>query len=203
LLASQARAYIISATLEYSVDDAAGFYLNGYTLLLKSDPHPFDYAVLSTTDGSLPLKYFNQNGANVLAAENLDMEGGAILLSYRLTVKHSSGDAVVVWSTAENTRFLHLEPGQAAPARWMQPDFDDQAWGSAVETRAENEFVARPRLPDPAFEGGLGQAGYVPFLSHQPSAASTGGQKNLFRSRFQFPNKLDRARLLIQPLSAS
>ncbi len=197
-----AGAYVISATLEYSVDDSVNFHLNGRPLLLKSEPHPFDYAVLSTSDGSLPLGWFNMNGENVLAAENLDMEGGVMLMSYRLSVQHSGGDAVVVWSEAENTRFLHLEPGQAAPPRWTLPDFDDKAWGPAVETRAEGEFVGRASLFDPAFDGLLGQKGRVPMLSHQFSAGSTGGQRNLFRSRFQFPNRMDRPQLLMNPPTA-
>ena len=100
-LASTAQAYVTSATLEYSVDDHARIYLNGKVVAEEAGYHYPDYAVLSTSDGSLPLQYFTLNGENVLAIENMDSTGGAISSSYRLTVRHSSGDPVVVWSEPE------------------------------------------------------------------------------------------------------
>src|SRR5688572_25207310 len=113
--ASQGRAYITSAMLEYCADDEVAIYLNGSELMRRSEFGPFDYQVITTADGSLPLELFRENQENVLGVENFDTEAGAINVSYRLTVYHSDGDPVVIWSVPEQSRFLHLSKEEKSP----------------------------------------------------------------------------------------
>jgi hypothetical protein len=201
LLPSLSRAYVTSAVLEYSVDDTVAFHLNGNVLLERSETHPFDYAVLSTSDGSLPLELFNMNGDNVLAAENFDTEGGAMGLSYRLTVHQSSGDPVVVWSDPSQTRFLHLSRAQASPQGWTQPEFNDSAWEQAKSGRTDNQNVVWASLPDEAFSGLFG-GGRVPFMTHKANALSTGGDHNLLRNHFRFPSVPAKVGGIVNPAQA-
>src|SRR5580700_2759258 len=100
-----AFAYVTSATLEYFGDDKCGFYLNGHLLLTPENcPYMSNWwGCISTSDGTLPLEYFNNNGDNLLAAANYDLFGDRMYMGYRLTVHHSSGDPVVVWGIPDQT----------------------------------------------------------------------------------------------------
>src|SRR5271170_2766693 len=95
----RARAYVTSATLEYNVDHFARIYLNGRVISDNTGQHYPDYAVLSTSDGTLPLDAFVPNGDNLLAIEDIDTDSATshLNVSYRLTVHHSNGDPVVIW----------------------------------------------------------------------------------------------------------
>ena len=66
-----AQSYVTSATLEYSSDDAVGFFINGKTLVARTDYNPFDFGVFSTSDGTLPISIFNMNGDNTLAVNDI------------------------------------------------------------------------------------------------------------------------------------
>lgn len=201
---SPGRGYVTSAVLEYSVDDQVGFFLNGKTVLSRSDTCPFDFAVLSTSDGTLPLSAFNMNGDNVLGVENFDTEGGHMGVAYRLTVHHSNGDPVVVWSDPGAMKFLHLRPDQKDPEGWQAPGFDDSAWTAATEGNIskDSQWVRWYCLADPNF-GFLGSQGCVPFATHVASARSNGHDHNLFRSHFSFPNVPAKVRVLVSPPMAA
>jgi hypothetical protein len=199
-----AKAYVTSATLEYSVDDEVGIFVNGKALLARSDFRWADFAVLSTSDGTLPLNVFNMNGDNTLAVENFDTEGGAMGVAYRLTVHQSSGDPIVVWSEPGVTRFKHLRSDQKDPEGWAAPEYNDSAWELAIEGNIskDNQWVRWDCLPDPAF-GVFGSMGCVPFISHITSARSNGHDHNLLRSHFKFPNVPAKVRLVVNPPKAS
>ncbi|MES2202007.1 MAG: FlgD immunoglobulin-like domain containing protein [candidate division FCPU426 bacterium] len=203
-LAGTARAYVTSAVLEYSGDDEVGFYLNGKVLLHKSEFVWADFTTLSTSDGSLPIYLFNMNGDNVLAVENFDTEGGHMGVAYRLTVHHSNGDPVVIWSEPGVTRFKHLRPDQKDPEGWFLPGYDDAAWPTAIEGNLtkDNQFVRWPCLPDSAF-GFLGSTGCVPYISHIASARSNGHDHNLLRSHFKFPNTPAQVSVVVNPPKAT
>src|SRR5579864_536189 len=96
-LVGSARAYVTSAILEYSCDDQGGFFLNGSPILQRSDYAPFDFKVLSTSDGTLPMELFNAYGDNVFGVEDYDTEGYRMSMSYRFTVHQSDGDPIVIW----------------------------------------------------------------------------------------------------------
>lgn len=197
---STMHAYIVSAVLEYSVDDRAAFYLNGHQILKDSGIKYTDYAVLSTSDGTLPAEYFLPNGENVLAVENYDTGGGVMGISFRLTVTHSSGDPVVIWGMPDETRFLHMTKGQAMPAGWTELKYDDSAWLRAIEVPPSKSDW--PKLPEKML-GGLGAQGYVPWVAHSASGGSNPGDRNLFRSRFTFPYQAGKTRLLVSPTTAN
>jgi hypothetical protein len=196
-------AYVKSAILEYSCDDQAAFWLNGKQVMARSDYNFADYAVLSTSDGTLPLDVFNMNGDNLLAVENFDTEAGHMGISYRLTVHHSSGDPVVIWSEPGNTRFLHLKATEKDPEGWAKPDFDDGGWGQATEGSIGDfsDWFKWYCLTDPAF-GFLG-VGCVPFLAHMPSARASARDHNLMRSHFKFPNTPAKVQILSSAPSAA
>jgi hypothetical protein len=197
-------AYVISATLEYSVDEIASFYLNGHAVALNTPDHYPDYAVLSTTDGTLPLKYFNPNGDNLLAVSDFVRRGGGdIAISYRLTVHHSNGDPVVVWSVPQGTKLLHLSAGQPQPAGWTMPGFDDSTWPQAVKMVYGTAWYTYPEIPDPAFGGAFGFQGVVPHLSFSSSGAANSGDVDLFRNHFSFPYSASKTRIYINPPAAS
>ncbi len=199
-----AGAYVTSATLEYSSDDEVGFWLNGRPLMAKSDFVWADFAVLSTSDGTLPLWLFNMNGDNVLAVKNYDTEGGHMGVAYRLTVHHSSGDPVVVWSEPGASKFLHLSPSQKDPQGWEKPEFDDSGWDTAMEGNIskDSQWVRWDCLRDPQF-GFLGSDGCVPFVVHVASARSNGHDHNLIRSHFKFPNVPAKVRVIANPPKAA
>jgi hypothetical protein len=193
-------AYVTSATFEYSVDDHARMYLNGKLVSNELGFHFPDYAVLSTSDGSLPLEDFVLNGENVLAVEDLDTTGGDIAISYRLTVHHSNGDPVVLWSVPEGSKILHLSKDDPEPAGWMDPSFNDSAWGQALKIVYGDQWFTYPEIQDRAF-GGIFQ-GVVPHLSHIGNGHSSPGDKNLFRNRFSFPYSPAKTRLFLNPPAA-
>lgn len=196
------RAYVTSADLEYSVDDVAAFYLNGKVVLARSGMHWCDYAVLSTSDGTLPLQDFNFNGDNLLAVEDIDTAGYNMDISYRLTVHQSQGDPVVIWSMPNQTKFLHLSVQQADPAGWYDPSFDDSAWQTAVAATLNNQYITWAMLPDPAFNGLLGMQGYVPHVSHRADGTDNTADHNLLRSHFHFPYSPAKTLLLANPPQA-
>lgn len=193
-----ARAYITSAVLEYSADDEVAFHLNGSVLLERSEFGPFSYDVLSTADGTLPLELFRENEENVLAIENFDTAGGSMQVSYRLTVYHSDGDPVVIWSNPEGVKFLHLSKEEKAPAGWTQNNFDDSKWGEALGVHLFWAWMSMPVLEDPAFDG-LFSIGKVPFLVHRADAMCRNADHNLFRARFRFPNSPSKVQLKVDP----
>lgn len=201
MLTAQARAYITSATFEYSVDDRAKLYLNGRLVVEDTGPHYPDYAVLSSSDGTLPLEAFALNGDNVLAVENLDPSGGSMSISYRLTVHHSSGDPVVIWGLPEETRMLHLSKDGQAPEGWFLPRFDDSKWQMGQKTVYGTTWYTYPEILDPAF-GSLGFQGVLPHISHSGNGHSSPGDRNLCRNHFSFPYTPGKTRLLINPASA-
>jgi hypothetical protein len=197
------HAYVISATLEYSVDEIACFYLNGYPVALNTEDHYPDYAVLSTTDGTLPLKYFIPNGDNVLAVSDLVHRGGGdIAISYRLTVNHSNGDPVVIWSTPQDSKLLHLRAGQPEPTGWYLPGFDDSQWPQAIKMAYGTAWFTYPEIPDTAFGGSFGFQRVVPHLSYSSSGAANSGDVDLLRNHFRFPYSAAQTRILTNPASA-
>jgi hypothetical protein len=204
LLPAGLPAYVTSATLEYSVDDQVTFYINGHLVLERSDFCWADFAVLSTSDGTLPLDVFNMNGDNVLATEDHDTEGGVMGVAYRLTVHHSSGDPVVVWSEPGNTKFLHLMASQKDPDQWYLPNFDDSSWQQAIGAynSVNSQWVRWYCLLDSAF-GVFGSSGCVPEISHMSSGRSNGHDHNLLRNHFSFPNVPAKVRVSVNPPSAS
>ena len=204
LLGREAGAYITSATFEYSVDEHARMYLNGKLVSSELGYHYPDYAVLSTSDGSLPLEDFVLNGENVLAVEDIVTNGGNaphVSISYRLTVHHSSGDPVVLWSLPESSKILHLSKADPEPEGWMNPAFNDSAWSQAVKIVYGTQWYTSPEIPDRAF-GGIFQ-GVVPRLSHNGNGSASSGDRNLFRNRFSFPYAPAKTKLLINPPSAA
>lgn len=202
-LAVPLRAYVTSAVLEYSVDDKVSFYLNGSTILALSDFAPFNYEVLSTADGTLPMDLFKPNQDNLLAVEDHDVEGGNMSVSYRFTIHFSDGDPLVIWSDPTQSKFIHLHKDQPDPPGWILPGFDDRAWAPAARvTELKFPFFAFPLLPDPAFSGFLGGGG-VPRLSHTFNMNCTTADHNLFRSHFRFPNHPAKVVALINPPQAA
>ncbi len=195
------HAYITSAMLEYCADDEVAIYLNGSELMRRSEFGPFDYQVITTADGSLPLELFRENQENVLGVENFDTEAGAINVSYRLTVYHSDGDPVVIWSVPEQSKFLHLSKEEKSPLGWTEVNFDDSKWGQAVGVNPIGDWVQSARLEDPAFGNFLGP-GPVPYLAHKPDSMCRGGDHNLFRSKFRFPNNPAKVEIAINPTKA-
>ena len=202
-LAGSARAYVTSAILEYSCDDQGGFFLNGSPILQRSDYAPFDFKVLSTSDGTLPMELFNAYGDNTLAVEDYDTEGYRMSMSYRFTVHMSDGDPIVIWSHPDGTKTLHLRKEQADPQGWTQNNFDDSAWSPAVAaTELQGPFDVVPGLRDPAFAGLFGIP-FVPRLSHNFNMKCNTGDHNLFRSHFRFPDKQAKVTALIRPPQAA
>ena len=203
LLATQAKAYVTSAVLEYTCDDLAAFYLNGSPILERSDFAPFNFEVLSTSDGTLPMELFNPYGDNVLAVENLDTEGYRMSISYRFTVHQSDGDPIVIWSDPEQAKTLHLAKAEHDPAGWNQVSFDDSAWKPAsAATELVGPFDVLGGLKDPAF-GGLLSKAYVPRLAHNFNMKCNTGDHNLFRSHFRFPDKQAKVMTLVNPPQAA
>lgn len=202
-LAAQSHAYVTSAILEYMADDRAGIFLNGSTLLERSQFCPFDYNVLSTSDGTMPMELFNNFGDNVLGIVNYDTKGGSMLISYRFTVHQSEGDPIVIWSVPEQGKMFHLKKEQRPPVGWETAGFNDSAWTPAVQvTTLVGAWVVFPRLIDPTFAGFAGIDPYVPALSHVFNASATTGDHNYFRSRFKFPDKPAKVQLLMNPAKA-
>ncbi len=197
-LPSLSWTYITSATLEFSADDQVSFYLNGSQLLERSDNIPFNYDVITTADGNLPLELFRDNEENVLATENFDTVGGSMQVSFRLTVNHSDGDPVVIWSDPASARFIHLSKEQKSPAGWTQNNFDDSRWSEANGVHMYWPWMAMPILADEAFAGFFG-VGKVPFLVHRADAQCRNGDHNLFRQKFRFPNNPGKVQLLVNP----
>jgi hypothetical protein len=195
------RAYVTSAILEFSADDEVAFFLNGSPLGGRSEFGPFDFQVLSTADGTLPLELFRANEENTLGVENFDTEAGNMLVAYRLTVYHSDGDPVVIWSVPEQSKFLHLAKEEKSPLGWTEPNFDDSKWTQAIGVNKTGNWIDFPRLEDAAFANLLG-VGYVPQLVHQHDAMCRGGDHNLFRSKFRFPNNPAKVEILLNPPKA-
>jgi hypothetical protein len=203
LVAASARAYVTSAIMEYTCDDKAGFYLNGSCFMEKSPFAPFDYAVLSTSDGTLPMELFNPYGDNLLAVVNYDTKGGSMQICYRFTIHQSDGDPIVIWSIPEQSKFLHLHKEQPAPEGWERPGFDDSSWAEAVKVSVTKfPYTAMPRLYDPAFSGFMGTDAYVPILSHVFNAACTTADHNHFISHFRFPDHPAKVQALMSPSHA-
>src|SRR5580700_7645171 len=200
LLAGQAGAYVTSAILEFNVDHYARVYLNGHLIVADTGQHYPDYAVLSTSDGSLPLDAFVPNGDNVLAIEDIDTDSATshLNVSYRLTVHHSSGDPVVIWCLPEQTKLLHLSPDQKEPDGWFKPKFDDSSWQQGVKMVYGNNWYTDPELPDPAF-GVFGFQGVIPHISHIATGAANPNDRNLCRNHLSFPYSPAKTRLLINP----
>jgi hypothetical protein len=201
LVTAKSRAYVTSAFLEFNADDEVAFYLNGSPLAARCEFGPFDYQCISTADGSLPLELFKANEENTLGVENFDTEAGAMFVAYRLTVYHSDGDPVVIWSVPEQSKFLHLAKEEKDPLGWTEPNFDDSKWTQAIGINHTSQWVDSPRLVDAAFANLLG-VGYVPQLVHRYDAMCRGGDHNLFRSKFRFPNNPAKVEIIVNPLKA-
>ncbi len=195
-----AHAYITSAILEYCADDTLAFYLNGSMLLERSEFGPFDYDVLSTADGTLPLELFRENEENLFGVENFDTEAGSMNASFRLTVYHSDGDPVCVWSIPEQSKFLHLAKEEKGPAGWTELNFDDSKWGEAIGVHVTG-WADSPKLIDAAFSTLFGP-GPVPYLAHRADSKCRGGDHNLFRSKFRFPNNPAKVEVALNPPKA-
>lgn len=211
LAPSPSRAYITSAQLEYCGADRMRFYVNGVQLRNGKNwtgEHIWDYAVYSSADGTLPLGLFKNNEDNVLGAENWSQHQDlnvscwgyyytSILtkldISFRLTLKQSVGDPIVVWSEPGTSKMFHLDPGQAVPAGWYGQKYDDSSWKVAKTTHFEEEYLMAPELEDPHFSRFL-VMGMVPFVSHNSNGAAGANTKNLFRSHFMVPNHPDSVR---------
>lgn len=202
-LAQPAQAYVTSAVLEYSVDDQAAFFLNGSPILKRSNFAPFDFSVLSTSDGTLPMELFNTTGENVLAVENFDTEGDHMSISYRFTVHTSDGDPIVIWSDPEQAKMLNLKKEQRNPEGWTQVGFDDSAWTPAkLGTEIKYTHFSFPQLPDESL-GGLFGDPFVPRLAHNFNMKCNTGDHNLYRSRFRFPDKPGKVQAIFAPAQAS
>jgi hypothetical protein len=150
--AARLRAYVTSATLEYSASNRVLFYLNGVSLTGRTSDqnHWLDYAVLSSADGSLPLALLRNKEDNVLAADFWNTSH-VVALSYRLTLYQSSGDPVVVWSEPGVSKLFRVAPGTNPPEGWFQPAFDDGAWTpgeTAVPTLREEGVLTGTQDPD-------------------------------------------------------
>jgi len=203
VLAVPAAAYVTSAVLEYSVDDQAAFFLNGSPILKRSNFAPFDFEVLSTSDGTLPMELFNPYGDNLLAVENFDTEGDHMSISYRFTVHTSDSDPIVIWSDPEQAKMLHLSKAEKDPEGWTQNSFDDSAWAPAkLATELKNPFFVFPSLLDPAL-GGLFDDPYVPRLAHNFNMKCNTQDHNLYRSHFRFPDKPAKVQAVIRPVTAN
>jgi hypothetical protein len=170
-------------------------YLNG-TEIKNYDTqfaHFNDYALLCSSDGNLPLELFKYQTDNVLAIYQKGHGGWHEFtnmgVSYRLTVYQSAGAPIVVWSTPDNTKFMHYEPGGQPPVGWEKVGFDDKNWKEAVPARMITDYWGWAELPDPAFKGFLGNEGYVPFLSHNKVGNASADMINVFRSTFRLPYK--------------
>lgn len=201
--ALNARAYVTSAILEYTCDDQAAFYLNGSPILERSQFAPFNYEVLSTSDGTLPMELFNITGDNILAVENYDVEGYNMSISYRFTVHTSDGDPIVIWSMPDQAKMLHLPKTSKDPSGWTSSSFDDSSWKPAtVATALKGPFDAFCGLKDPAFSGFLGTEAFVPRLSHIFNMNCNTGDHNLFRSHFKFPDHPGKVNALVNPPKA-
>lgn len=202
-LSFQAKAYVTSATLEFNVDHYARIYLNGHLINGDTGQHYPDYAVLSTSDGTLPLEAFVPNGDNLLAIEDIDLDSSTshLNVSYRLTVHHSSGDPVVIWGLPEETKLLHLSQGQKEPAGWFNPKFDDSKWQQGVKMVYGNNWYTDPELPDPAF-GIFGFQGVVPHISYIATGAANPDDMDLCRNHFTFPYSPAKTRLFVNPATA-
>lgn len=202
-LAVPAKAYVTSAILEYSCDDQAAFFLNGNPIIKRTNFAPFDYSVLSTSDGTLPMEYFNNFGDNLLAVENFDTEGGNMSISYRFTVHTNDGDPIVIWGDPEQAKMLYLSKAQRNPEGWNQIGFDDSKWVPArLATATKFEYYGFPTLFDASL-GGLFDDPAVPRLAHNFNMACNAGDHNLYRSHFRFPNKQAKVQAVIQPANAS
>lgn len=198
--AAPLRAYVTSAILEYSVDDKVGFFLNGSPILAKSDYAAFDFDVLSTSDGTLPMSLFDPYKENELGVEDFDTAGDHISVSYRFTVHISDGDPIVIWSTPDQAKMLHLSKSQPDPEGWTRPDFDDSSWSPAIRgTEISFPFFVFPSLPDPAFGSILGLDAYVPRLSHNFNLKTDTEDHDLYRSHFRFPNHQAKVQTVINP----
>jgi hypothetical protein len=203
LACARAQAYVTSAILEFSVDDKAGFSLNGSPILEKSDFAPFNYDVLSTSDGTLPMELFNAVGDNLLAVEDFDVEGYNMSISYRFTIHQSEGDPIVIWGVPNTTKMLHLHKTQPSPEGWKSNNFDDSSWGYAIGASGlQGTSDAFPGLYDAAFGGLFGTGAYVPRLSHVFNMNCNTADHNLFRSHFKFPDHPAKVTALINPPKA-
>jgi hypothetical protein len=195
LSTAPAGAFVTSATLEYSAPHPVKFYLNGTEIKNYDSQFPrfFEYDLICSSDGSLPLELFKYKSENVLAIYQKGQGGWEQFtnmgVSYRLTIYQSAGAPVVVWSEPGNTKFLHLNPGQDLPVGWEKPGFDDAKWQEGISARMITDYWGWAELPDPAFRGALGNEGFVPFLSNNRTGAASAGMINIFRSTFRLPDK--------------
>ncbi len=207
-LGSRLGAFVTSATLELSYPHPTKIYLNG-TEIKNYDSqftHVFEYILLCSADGSLPLELFKYKKDNMLAFHQKGKGGWHEFtnmgISYRLTAYQSAGDPIVVWSEPENTRMLHLPTGQGVPEGWNKVGFDDSKWQEGVNARMITDYWGWPELVDPAFKGFLGNEGYVPFLSHNKRGDARADMINLYRSVFRVPDKPGKLVLYSQAKSA-
>jgi hypothetical protein len=195
LVAGTARAFVTSATLEYSAPHPAKFYLNGVEIKNYESQfaHFNDYDLISSSDGSLPLELFRYKTENVLAIYQKGFGGWHEFtnmgVSYRLTVYQSAGAPIVVWSEPGNTKYLHFNPGQDLPVGWEKPGFDDSKWQESISARMITDYWGWAELADPNFTGFLGNEGHVPFLSNNKVGNASAGMINIFRSTFKLPDK--------------
>lgn len=183
--------------LEYCADDYVSFYLNGTCILQRSEIGYADYQILSTADGTLPLENFKENEENIFCADNLNVQS-SMALSYRFTVYHSDGDPVVIWSDPENSKLLHLKQGESSPAGWTDAGFDDSTWSQAFAYKEPGTWVNLFHLSEHAFDSFLG-SGFVPYLSHLKKGDAGRDERNLFRSKFRFPNHPSKIGVIMNP----
>ncbi len=201
LSATRGHTFVTSAILEFSSDDQLGFYLNGNTLLQVSVFEPFSFQALSTADGTLPLEMFDTDGDNLLACRNTNGGGESMGAAYRLTVHHSDGDPVVIWSVPEQAKMLHVIRPAREPEGWNQINFNDSAWRPATLGFSAGIWAIWPQLSDASFGNFLGLNGYVPFMSHNKDGMANSSDVNIFRSHFRFPVKPAKVVAIVQPSS--
>jgi hypothetical protein len=167
LFAVKLPAYVTSVILEYSIDDKVHFTLNGNNIIGPDEFGPFNYEVLSSSDGSFPIEDLNENGDNLFAVEDSSLDQYNMSVSYRLTIHVSNGDPIVVWSVPEQSKLLHLGKAEKNPLNWQSEDFDDSHWvPSSLATMIQGPASNYVCLRDEHFSGIFGTDPYVPRLSH-------------------------------------
>ena len=188
VLSVPGRAYVTSAVFETNMDTPAKFYLNGNQLGEVRFDKRYGVRVLSTSDDTLPLWMFKNNETNVFAIDNQDIgdyRSGQLGICYRLTIYHSDGDPVVLWSTPEQAKLLHLSEKDPLPQGWQNANFDDSKWVTPNAVFGyRRTWGAWVELKDNAFD-----QGFVPHLSHNAHTFCQPGDRNLIRSKFDFPNR--------------
>ncbi len=175
------KPYLVSATINFSIDDDADLWLNGYHLgHFKHNPADVAYRILQARSDSL--HYFSTE--NVLAisiqASKQPAKERYVGLAYFMFLRFSNGSTLILDSSdaGEHRSFYIPHREVEEPANWQSPDFDDSAW--VVAQSVGN------RIPDTGdlMGGNFGRT--VGFISATTDGyfAKFPGEKQLFRRRF-------------------